>query len=107
QVDAEGHIGALKDRHAAGELDNLEVELIRHTGGAQDDGGLVGLAVGQDLLDRGGGAEVDDDVPPAGQLVGVGVDGDAVLLAGLQVDAGDHPAVAALGDQVAEDVAHP
>src|SRR5699024_12139924 len=101
QVDAQRHIGAFEHGHAAGQLDDLEVQFVRHTGGAQDDGGLVGLAVGEDLLHRRGGAEVDDDVAPAGQAVRAGIDGDPVLFAGVQVDAGDHLAVVPLGDHIA------
>ena len=106
-VDAHGHIGALEHRDAAGELDELQLQFLGKTGGADHDGQLVSLTVGQSLLDSCRSAEVDDDVALAVQLVQTVVHGDAVHLAVLHVDAGHDAAILTLGDHLAQHMAHP
>src|SRR5699024_4609016 len=46
-------------------------------------------------------------IAPAGQFFRAGIDGDPVLLAGVQGDARNHPAVVPLCEHVAEHMAHP
>ena len=106
-VDAHGHIGTLEHRDAAGELDDLQLQLLGQPGGADHDGQLVSLAVGQCLLDCRRGAEVDDDIAFAVQLVQTVVYRDAVQLAVLHVDAGHDAAILPLGDHLAQHMAHP
>ena len=68
---------------------------------------LVSLAVGQCLLDCRRGAEVDDDITFAVQLVQTVVYRDAVQLAVLHVDTGHDAAILPLGDHLAQHMAHP
>ena len=106
-IDADGHIGALEHGHRAGQLHDLELQLFGQTGGAYHDGQLVGLAVGQGLFHGSGGAEVDDHIALAVQLFQAVVNGDAVLLAVLHIDAGNDTAVLPLGDHLAQHMSHP
>ena len=105
-VDAHGHVGALEHRNCAGQLHDLELQFFRKAGGAHHDGQLVGFAVGQSLFHSGRRAEVDDDITLAVQLFQAVVYRDTVLLAVLHVDTGDHAAVVALRDHLAQHMAH-
>ena len=106
-VDAHGHIRTLENGHTAGELHHLQLQLFGKAGGADNDGQLVGLAVGQGVLHCSGRAEINDDVAFAFQLVQTVVNRDAVLLAIPLVNTGDHATVGPLGDHLAQHMAHP
>ena len=66
----------------------------------------MGLAVGQSLFYSRRGAEIDDHITLAVQLFQTVVHGDTVLIAVLQVDAGDHAAVLTLCDHITQHMAH-
>ena len=105
-IDAHGHVRAFEYRNGAGQLHHLELQLFRKAGSAYHNGQLVGLAVGQSLFYGRRGAEIDDHIALAVQLFQTVVHGDTVLIAVLQVDAGDHAAVLTLCDHITQHMAH-
>ena len=105
-IDAHGHVRAFEHRNGAGQLHHLELQLFRKAGSAYHNGQLVGLAVGQSLFYGRRGAEIDDHIALAVQLFQTVVHGDTVLIAVLQVDAGDHAAVLTLCDHITQHMAH-
>ena len=106
-IDAHGHVGALEHRDAAGQLHHLELQLFGKARGADHDRQLVSLTVGQGLFHGSRGAEINDDIALALQLVQTVIHGNAVLLAVFHINAGNDAAVLPLGDQVAQHMAHP
>ncbi len=103
---AHGHVCALEHRHCGGKLHNPQLQILRQAGGADNSWELVCRTVGQKVLYCRRGAEVYHNIAAAGQLFGAVIHRDAVLLAVGDIQPGDNAAVSALGNHVAQHMAH-